>query len=159
MCVPSSEHAKMIWEVYYNRVTGHFRVEKIVAVLQKYLYWLSLRQDVGKYIWSCIAYTITKPKIKKKSLYNLHPTFSRSWESISMDYMSILSYIKHGKDCVFLVIDKFSKMAILVVWNKCIIAESTAKIFFEQVWAHFGISHSVILDQESKFLNTFWSSL
>ena len=33
LCVPSREHAKMIWEVHYSWFTGNFRVEKIVAVL------------------------------------------------------------------------------------------------------------------------------
>ena len=32
-CVPSSECAKMIWEVHYSWVAGNFRVEKIVAIL------------------------------------------------------------------------------------------------------------------------------
>ena len=40
--VPSSEHAKIIWEAHYSRVAGHFGVEKIMAVLQKYFYWLNL---------------------------------------------------------------------------------------------------------------------
>jgi hypothetical protein len=31
--VPSSEHAKMIWESHYSRVVGHFGIEKTVAVL------------------------------------------------------------------------------------------------------------------------------
>ena len=31
--VPSSEHAKLIWEVHYSGVTRHFGVEKIVVVL------------------------------------------------------------------------------------------------------------------------------
>ena len=43
LCVPSSEHAKMIWEVHYSWVAGHFGVEKIVVVLQKYFYWSNLR--------------------------------------------------------------------------------------------------------------------
>jgi hypothetical protein len=50
LCVPSSEHVKMIWEAHYSRVAGHFGMEKIVAVLQKYFYWPKLRQDVSKYI-------------------------------------------------------------------------------------------------------------
>ena len=40
--VPSSESAKMIWEAHYSRVAGHFGIEKIVAVLQKYFYWPKL---------------------------------------------------------------------------------------------------------------------
>ena len=38
LCVPSSDHAKMIWEAHYNQATGYFRVEKMVEVLQKYFY-------------------------------------------------------------------------------------------------------------------------
>ena len=43
LCVPSSERAKMIWEAHYSQVAGHFGVEKIVAILRKYLYWVKLR--------------------------------------------------------------------------------------------------------------------
>ena len=35
LCVPSSEHVKLIWEVYYSRVAGNFGVDKMVAMLQK----------------------------------------------------------------------------------------------------------------------------
>ena len=39
-------------------IPTHFRVEKTVAVLQKYFYWPNLRQDVRKYIRSCNACAI-----------------------------------------------------------------------------------------------------
>ena len=129
----------MIWEAHYSRVAGHFGVEKIVAVLQKYLYWLNLQQDVRKYIRSCTACTIAKPSIKKQGLYTLLPTPSQPWESISIDYMSGLPSTKHGNDCVFVVVDRFSKMTIMASCKKNITAKATAKLFFERVWVHFGI--------------------
>jgi hypothetical protein len=48
-----------------------------------------------------------------------------------MDYMSSLPSTKQGNDCVFVVVDRFSKMAILVAYKKSITAEATAKLFFE----------------------------
>jgi hypothetical protein len=66
LCVPSSEHVKLIWEAHYSRVVGHFGMEKTVAVLQKYFYWSKLRQDVSKYIRSCTACSIAKLTIKKQ---------------------------------------------------------------------------------------------
>jgi hypothetical protein len=48
-----------------------------------------------------------------------------------MDYISGLPSTKWGNDCVFVVVDRFSKMAILVSYKKRIIAEATTKIFFE----------------------------
>ena len=76
-----------------------------------------------------------------------------------MDYMSGLPSTKHGNDCVFLVTDRFLKMAIMVAYKKNIIVEATTKIFFEWVSIHFGIPQSIISNQDSRFLNTFWSSI
>ena len=56
-----------------------------------------------------------------------------------MDYMSGLPSTKLGNDCVFMVMDRFSKMAILTTYKKSITAEATAKLFFERVWVHFGL--------------------
>jgi len=133
--------------------------EKTVAVLQNYLYWPNLQQDVGKYIRSCTTCAIAKPTIKKQGLYTSFPTPSQPWESISMDYMSGLPSTKHGNDFVFLVVDRFSKMAIMAACKKNIIAEVTAKLFFQRVWVHFGIPQSIISDWDNRFLSTFWSSL
>jgi hypothetical protein len=58
--------------------------------------------------------TIAKPTTKKQGMYTPLPTPNRPWESISMDYMSGLPSTKQGNDCVFVVVDRFSKMVILV---------------------------------------------
>ena len=56
-----------------------------------------------------------------------------------MDYMYGLPSTKHGNDCVFVVVDRFSKMVILTACKKNIMVEATTKIFFEHVWVDFGI--------------------
>jgi len=48
-----------------------------------------------------------------------------------MDYMLGLPSTKRENDCVFVVINRFSKMAVLVARKKNIKAEATANIFFE----------------------------
>jgi len=48
-----------------------------------------------------------------------------------MDYMPSLPSTKHGNDCVFVVVDRFSKMAIMEACKKNITAEATTKLFFE----------------------------
>jgi hypothetical protein len=106
-----------------------------------------------------IAYAIAKPVIKKQGLYTPLPTPEKPWESISMDYMSSLPSTKKGKDCVFVVVDQFSKMAILIAFKNNITTVDTANLFFERVWFHFGIPQTIISDRDNKFLNTFWSSL
>jgi hypothetical protein len=143
---------RLIWEAHYSRVAGHFDVKKTVAMLQKHFYWTKLRQEVNKYIKSCTAFDISKLTTKKQGLYTPLPNPDRPWESISMDYMSGLSSTKWGNDYVFVVLDRFSKMAILVACKKNIIVEATAKLFFERVWVHFGIPQTIVLNRDSRFL-------
>jgi hypothetical protein len=99
-------------------MTRHFGMEKTVAILQKHFYWPKLRHDVSKYIRSCTACAIAKLAIKKQGLYTPLPTLEKPWESMSMDYMSGLPSTKQGNDCVFAVVDRFSKMAILTTCKK-----------------------------------------
>jgi hypothetical protein len=130
-----------------------------VVILEKHFYWPKLQQNVSKYIRSCIACSISKPAIKKQGLCTPLHIPEKPWESISMDYMSVLSSTKQGNDCVFVVVDRFSKMVILMACKKNVTIADTAKLFFESVWVHFGIPQTIISDRDNRFHNTFWSSL
>jgi hypothetical protein len=66
---------------------------------------------------------------------------------------------KRGNYCAFVVVDLFSKMAILIACKKSITTEATSKLFFEWVWVHFGLPKTIVSDMGIQFLNTFWSSL
>jgi hypothetical protein len=50
-----------------------------------------------------------------------------------MDYMSGLSSTNHDNDCVFVVVDRFSKMVIIIACKKSIIVADIAKLFFKRV--------------------------
>jgi hypothetical protein len=56
-----------------------------------------------------------------------------------MDYMLGLPSTKRGNGCGFVVVDRFSKMAIMAACKKSITTEANTKLLFEQVWVHFGI--------------------
>jgi len=72
-----------------------------------------------------------------------------------MDYMSGLSSNKHGNDYMFVVVDWFSKMAILTACKNNFTVEDTYKLFFKQVWVQFGITQTIISDQYKRFLSNF----
>ena len=87
--------------------------------------------------YSFTSYAITKLAIKKKGLYTSLPTPKKPWESISIDYMLGIPSNNHRNDFVFVLIDRFSKISILIVCKKSIIVEVTAKLFivgFILVW-------------------------
>ena len=62
-----------------------------------------------------------------------------------MDYMSSLPSTKYDDDCIFVVVDRFSKMAILTACKKNVTVEATAKLLFESVWVHFKLPQTIII--------------
>eukprot|EP00253_Pinus_taeda_P019058 PITA_19058 len=43
--------------------------------------------------------------------------------------------------------------------KKKVTAKQTPKLFFQHVWVHFGLPTSIVSDQYSRFVGSFWSSL
>lgn len=149
----------MIWEAHYSCVAGHFGIGKTTDILQKHFYWPKMKQDIISHIQACAACAIANPSNRKLGLYLPLPILDKPWQSVSMDFMSGLPTTRWGHDCVYVVVDRFSKMAIMVACKKMIFVEDTAKIFFEHVWVHFGFPKTIIFDRDSRFISKFWSAL
>jgi hypothetical protein len=50
-------------------------------------------------------------------------------------------------------------MCILMPCKKQVTSEKMAQMLFQNVWVHFGFLKSIISDQDSRFVGSFWSSL
>ena len=76
-----------------------------------------------------------------------------------MDFVGELPKSRKGHDYLYVVVDRSSKMCILTPCNKQVTAEQTAKLFFQNVWVHFGLPTSIVSNRDSRFVGKFWSSL
>ena len=131
LCVPTGEHQqKPIWDVYYNKNARYFGLPKTLLILQKYFYCPSLKYDVNKYIRSCVVCAISKLLNQRQGLHTPLPVPSRPWESISMDYLTGYPTTKHQHDAILVVVDIFSKMAILIPCKKTKTTQQNAHLFF-----------------------------
>jgi hypothetical protein len=79
-----------------------------------------MQEDVARYIIGCILCCTSKPSNRKQGLYHLLHVPTRPWESISMDFVGGLPTTKKGHDYLFMVVDRFSKMCILMPCKKTI---------------------------------------
>ena len=100
-----------------------------------------------------------KPSNRKLGLYTPLPVPSQPWESVSMDFVGGLPLSRSSHDYLYVVVDRFSKMCILMPCKKKVIAEQTTQLFFNNVWVHFGFPASILYDRDSQFLMKFWSCL
>ena len=70
-----------------------------------------------------------------------------------------LPITRNGHDYLFVVVNRFNEMCILMHCKNTINGQEVTNKFFEQVWVHFGIPRSIISDRDTKFLDAFWTTL
>ena len=66
---------------------------------------------------------------------------------------------KGGHEYLYVVVDRFNNMCILMPCKKQITAEQTTNLFFHYDWIHFGLPTSIVSDRDTRFLGDFWTSL
>ena len=63
-------------------------------------------------------------------LYTPLPVPSRPWESVSMYFVGVLPMSRKQHDYLYVVVDRFSKMCILMPCKKTITVEKTLNFIF-----------------------------
>jgi hypothetical protein len=118
-----------------------------------------MKRDVNCICGRCITCRNTKSKVLPHGLYTLLPVPSEPWVDISMDFVLRLLRTKRGRDSIFVVVDRFSKMVHFIPCHKIDNATNIANLFFREIVRLHGVPRSIISDRDFKFLSYFWKVL
>ena len=145
----------VIREAHNSLIVGHFSVRKIMSHLQRYFYWPHMLESVSCFIKFCSLCAVSKPSNRKLGLYTPLPIPSHPWESVSMYFVGGLPLSKRGHDYLYVVVDRFRKMCILMPCKNKITTEQTTQLFFENFWIHFLLPTFIVSDTDSRFFGNF----
>ena len=151
----SSIREVLVKEAHEGGLMGDFGVQKTYDILHEHFYWPHMKSDVHSLCDKCLVCKKAKSKVKPHGLYTPLPIPEHPWIDISMDFVLGLPRSKGGKDSIFVVVDRFSKMAHFIPCKKVDDACHFADLFFKEVVRFMGYPGALYVTVTLNFLAIF----
>ena len=132
---------------------GHFGRYKAFTTLSKNYFWPKMFRDVSRFTNRCSTCRKAKSKAQSHGLYMPLPIPYQLWEDISTNFVLALPRTRNGNDLVFVVVDRFSKMAHFIPCNKIDDASHVANLFCREILRLHGVPKTIVSDCDVKYLS------
>jgi hypothetical protein len=149
----------LLKEKQSRALARHFGHDKTFAQLRNSYYWPSMRAEVKRYVNKCRVCQYAKGRQHNTGLYQPLPIPERLWDAIIMDFVLGLPRTQKGSDSIFVMVDRFSKMAHFIPCQKTNDATHIANLFFREVVRLHGLPRSIVSYMDTKFVGHFWRTL
>ena len=130
-----------------------------MSLLKEKYYWPKMYKYAQKFVKSCGVCQVAKRVSQNVSLYTPITNPEKPWTYIRMDFVLGLLNTSKGYDYIFVVVDRFSKMAYFIPCKKTLDVEHVIELFFKEIVRLYELLKSIISDRDSKFVGYFWKTL
>ena len=138
---------------------GHFGFNKTLELISRDFWWSQIWKDVKEFVISCDI--CSRFKTLRHCPYEFLqplPVPRRLWSSVSMDFITDLPP-SNSFDSIFVVVDRFTKMAHFVPCKKTSSSEYRARLFLDNVYRYHGLPDDIVSNRGTQFVSKFWRCL
>ena len=151
---------KIFSDCHDSATAGHLGLEKTLDFIRRSFFWPSLATEVKAYVSSCLACQRNKPSnAVPAGLLQPLEIPDNPWDCVSMDFVVQLPRTARGFDAIFVVVDKLTKYAHFIPTTTDVTADTTARLFFDNIFTYHGLPIKIVSDRDAKFTSNFWQGL
>ena len=140
---------------------AHLGIEKTLELVKRQFWWPNLGPDIRTYISTCTDCQKNKTdRISRTPLLSPLVPPDSCWHTIGVDLIVDLPPTNGEKyDAICVFVCHLSKMARLIPTHKDLNAIGFGKLFFKEVFPHYGMPYRIISDNGTTWKNEFFQSL
>jgi hypothetical protein len=147
-------------ELHKRPYSGHPKYHKMITTTRKQFYWSGLKKHIADYL----ARFLECQQVKVEHQHPIGflqplPILEWKWETISMDFITVLPKSTKKNDAIMVVVDKLSKFAHFVHVKSTCKAIDIANIFMKEIFRLHGMPREIVSDRDTKFTSIFLKSL
>ena len=162
LCVPQKSEVKMdiLREAHRTPYMVHPGETKMYQDMRQSFWWKRMKVDIAKYVASCGICQKVKAEHKRPAgLLKPLEIPEWKWKNIAMDFVVGLPRSPRGKDAIWVVIDRLTKVAHFIPMKQTSSAADLVPLYIKEVVRLHGVPKSIVSDRDSKFVSKFWQSL
>jgi hypothetical protein len=147
-------------EAHHTPYMVHIGKTKMYQDMRQSFWWKRMKVDIAKYVASCGICQKVKAE-HKRPVRLLKPLEipEWKWENIAMDFVVGLPCSPRGKDVIWVVIDRLTKVAHFIPMKQTSSAIDLVPLYIKEVVRLHGVPKSIVSDRDYKFVSKFWQSL
>ena len=160
--IPDDLQLKMDLLYWHHDVPwcAHLGIKNTIQLIKRQFWWPKMQQDIESYIKSCPQCSRNKTdRIRRVPPLIPHASPDGCWRVMAIDLITDLPSTSDGNDCICHFVCHFSKMSRLVAVPKTIDARGIARVFFKEIFPHYGMPSEIQSDRDRRWNCLFWKEL
>ena len=149
----------LIHEIHDTVLSGHPGIHKLLSFISLRYVGNHIRRDILEYVNTCPECQKAKPRHEKPfGICTPLPIAHTPWTDISMDLIMSLP-TSNDYNAIFVVVDRFSKMAHFIPTQTTVDAPQLARLFLDNIVKLHGFPKSIVSDRDPRFVSIFWKEV
>ena len=150
---------KVMQEAHDTPLSIHPGSTKMYQDIRQRFWWSNMKQDIAQYVAECDV--CRRIKAEHQNLPELcNPLLFPNGNGIKLkwDFITGFPRSQKGHNAIFVVVDRFSKVAHFLPVKETITASQLANLYVSRIVSLHGIPLQINSDRGSLFTSRFWES-